>query len=358
MIKELAKVANHLDQIGLTKEADLLDKIIYKISQDNFKSNSILKTALVISDPKNPAKKVEITDQQILSAMAEVGNKVPPEFSSWLTNGVGGKTARNFFATSLWGDSGFKYLGTLQPDGTALKFYLMLINGLKDFPPNDTTSRGGQIRYNLEKRQADKPMYKPNNLAEKFDKTVTDVVANVLPTIDTGDENLNKALTKTPAENWRELPSGAKKEIDNIMTAISYIPVLGSFANGFSLATHIYEGSWSLVALDITSFVIQLLLLDKLATVLAPLRSTVPKGAKLMKELTDPKKMALVVEVGYNTFVSEVSGIIKSLRGMDKPGPWVAGLISVLTGTMRDREKIKKHFLSEITERLPGLIMP
>jgi hypothetical protein len=35
MIKELVSVANKLDQVGLTKEADYIDSVIRKLSSDN-----------------------------------------------------------------------------------------------------------------------------------------------------------------------------------------------------------------------------------------------------------------------------------------------------------------------------------
>jgi hypothetical protein len=338
MIKELVKLANHLDEIGLTKDADLLDKIIYKISQDNFKTNTLSKIALIISDPKNPAKKVDITDQKILSAMAAAGIKVPPaEFVSWITDGIGSKEVRAFFATDLWNNAGVDYIETLQTGGTALEFYRNLVKDLRDFPHNDTKSRGGQIRYNLDHKYANsRARYHPNNFGEKVDKAVTDFMANKAPAIDTGDEILNQTLAKTTAENWRSLPEATKAGIGNISTGLSIMPIIGTGASTFSLATHIYDGKWDLVALDLVGLILSFLIVGKAASFVAS--NAAKAGFRTRSAWTEPQLYAWTMDTYWAIFSSKVSQVHSEVEARVPKAPWKDRLLLTLNEIKSNKE--------------------
>jgi len=331
-ITKIARLANRLDSIGLTKEADILDSILLKIAQQTS----------VISDPKNPAKKIGV-DSQIVSAMQSVQNKVPPEFASWLTDGVGSKTARAFFATGLWDNAGLGYIEKLQPGGTAITFYLNLMKDLADFPHNDTSSRGGQIRYNLDKRFANSPArYYPNNFGEKVDRAVTDFMANKAPEIDTGDEILNKTLSRTPAENWNSLPDSVKGGIQDVMGILSYIPVIGIGPGAVVLATHIYEGKWDLVATDLFGMIVSFLVIGKAAEFVKALRAAYPTGMSGMSRASiwrDPKAVAAVMDLMWNEIVSTIQSIITKLKEVKSGAKWIPTLIVTLESISKDKEK-------------------
>jgi len=327
MIKQLVKVANRLDEIGLTKEADLLDKIIYKISQDNFKINTISKIALVMSDPKNPAKTVDITDQAILTAMSSVNNKVPPEFASWLTNGVGGKHPSAFFATSLWDNFGLNYIEKLPTGGAALKFYLSLVKDLSDYPDNNTESRGGKIRYNITQRYAGA---RSRASEDKMGKATTDFVANTLPEIDTGNEILNQTISKTTVENWNSLSAVQRAGVTDIATFLSVFPIIGTGASTFLLGTHIYEGKWSLVPMDLVGILLSFLLVGKVASYMASAALRV--GVRSRSLLTNPQIYAAVYDMAWLKFSTKVEELATDVRTQLANTTWKAQFLTSLEG--------------------------
>lgn len=333
-ITKIARLANRLDSIGLTKEADILDSILLKIAQQTY----------VISDPKNPGKKIEV-DHQIFTAMQLAKNKVPSEFVSWVTDGTGGKNVRAFFSTDLWNNAGLDYIEKLQPGGSALTFYRNLIMNLQDFPHNDTKSKGGQIRYNLDKRFANLPArYYPNNFGEKVDRAVTDFMANKAPEIDTGDEILNKTLSRTPAENWNSLPDSVKGGIQDVMGILSYIPVIGIGPGAVVLATHIYEGKWDLVATDLFGMIVSFLVIGKAAEIAKALRATAPVGMAGMSRGSlwrNPEAIAAGMDLVWNEIVSIIQSIITKLKDAKSGAKWIPTLILTLESISKDKEKLR-----------------
>jgi hypothetical protein len=59
MIKQLTKLANHLDSKGLSKEADYLDAVIRKIAEVDEEEQSVLDRLRSIFDDRDPAEESE-----------------------------------------------------------------------------------------------------------------------------------------------------------------------------------------------------------------------------------------------------------------------------------------------------------
>lgn len=65
MIKDLTKVANKLDSIGLTKEADMLDRIIKKIAQDSSWEMEMFNKAKEVSGAEAEAWKDKVEESWV-----------------------------------------------------------------------------------------------------------------------------------------------------------------------------------------------------------------------------------------------------------------------------------------------------
>ena len=309
-ISKLTKLANRLDSIGLTKEADILDSIILKIANNK---------PLIISDPRDPTKKIEV-DTQIFSAMQAARGMVPPEFVSWVTDGAGNKRADAFFATSLWDNAGLDYIEKLQVAGPALRFYLNLLTGLPAFPLNDTKSWGGKIRYNLDKRYAgarSRASTTPT-LDEKMDKGYTDFVANTLPAI-------------------------SEPVVMKIVTALSFVPVIGVAGSSYLLATHIYEREWALAAMDLAGLILSFLLVGKIGLYMARGAASLGTlGVRSTSALRHPQFYASVFDVAWSAFTVKVDEIAKEAETKLANVEWKNDFLATLNGLKTNKKLVEE----------------
>lgn len=119
MIKKLVKISNKLDTMGLTREADLLDDIIYKIAMN-----------IINPSTKSPVKMDEQLSKFLEPYVSGGSLRVPDKFSTWLlSGGAGTKNVYSFFNVNInpiWKDYGFQYIKTLPKFGASIDFYLKL----------------------------------------------------------------------------------------------------------------------------------------------------------------------------------------------------------------------------------------
>ena len=195
MIKELIKVANHLDKLGLTKEADYLDRIIFKIAASDLFTRQI----------DNKTVKIDSILNNYIT-----GNTVqdkPQAFKDWLLNPATineKKTTYLFFENlPIWEDFGYNYFKgiSLSANPVVFPFYSNLLKSLGANPTGDNNI--DIIFYNLNKWAIGK------NSAMKSEKlNVGDTVGNalsILNPIDAYNNLQNPAVAKETEKTFEEL---------------------------------------------------------------------------------------------------------------------------------------------------------
>lgn len=148
MIKELTKVANHLDKLGLTKEADYLDRIIFKIAASDSAASDLVTREI----DKKTVRLDFILDYYITSNTVQ---DKPQAFKDWLLDPATineKKTAYLFFKNlPIWKDFGYNYFQGISPNtnNAVFPFYSNLLKSLKANP--DGNNDIDIIFYNLNK---------------------------------------------------------------------------------------------------------------------------------------------------------------------------------------------------------------
>jgi len=143
MIKELITVANNLDKLGFTKEADYLDRIIFKIAASDLFTREI----------DNRTVKLDSTLNYYITSNT-VQDK-PKAFKDWLLDPATineKKTAYLFFENlPIWKDFGYNYFQGISPNtnNAVFPFYSNLLKSLGADPAGDNNI--DIIFYNLKK---------------------------------------------------------------------------------------------------------------------------------------------------------------------------------------------------------------
>jgi len=234
MIKELIKVANHLDKLGLTKEADYLDRIIFKIAASDSAASDLYTRQI-----DNKTVKIDFILNNYIK-----GNTVqdkPQAFKDWLLNPATidqKKTTYLFFENlPIWKDFGYNYFQGISPSANPamFPFYSNLLKGLGANSAGDNNI--DIIFYNLNKWATG------NNSAMKSEKrNVGDTVGSILNPLDAYNNLQNPAVARETEKTFEEL---INPDTNSIYFPISlFLGTPLTFGRGLTrLATGDYSGA-------------------------------------------------------------------------------------------------------------------
>jgi len=316
MIKKLIKVANHLDKLGLTKEADYLDRIIFKIAASDSAASDLFtrqidnKTVKIDSILNNYIKSNTVQDK-------------PQAFKDWLLNPATinqKKTTYLFFENlPIWKDFGYNYFQGISPSANPamFPFYSNLLKSLGANSAGDNNI--DIIFYNLNQWATG------NNSAMKSEKrNVGDTVGSILNPLDAYNNLQNPAVARETEKTFEELINADTNSIYFPISLFLGAPLM--FGRGITrLATGDYSGAANDIIFSAISTaagygvgklfagipasslgkggVIHKLLLEKSAAlvldngIIAQVRKSIENGILNDKNYNNEQKQRLITEV-------------------------------------------------------------
>lgn len=276
--------------MGLNKEADYLDQIIYKLAE------SMSGSDFTIERINGMELKVDTIVKKILQKYSQF----PKEFSSWLlTNPQDKKIASLFFQINIWNDFGLEYIKNLSFPSTKVYEDLLLMLGAKvDNAYQPDTSKFNWILYNIKNYQ------------------VGNTAAMVSPDRISSVEKTNAAINLfNPIEGYKSVQNPAvaaeaKRILTDVTTLDSNSSMIDIITNLFLSAPltlakgiiNLETGNYKEGALDVLDATIQTLISYGLA--------------KLAKNIAKPETVKFfasqVVEIAAGTITSKAKEAILS----------------------------------------------